>query len=275
MKEIGSLLRQAREDQGISLEEISKETKIQKRFLSLLEEGDFSVFPGEVYLKGALRNFAEAVGLKPVEIIMLFEQSKQGKNSSVEYKWRKNIRKRAEIEEIGPVMGRGKKTLPVTALVWILLLVFIGGGSIWYRYQHLRKKGESMPYPEITAENKPENTLEKPGFHEIVPAEEMEPVGRLTLISSSSSELIYLLDNVKQQEISLSFTGNCWFRFEQDGRLIKEKTGRAGEAESFGDSKESWFRLGNPPAVKVKVNGMEINDLVNYAGPVNITIKKE
>ena len=92
MKEIGNLLRQAREEKGKSLDEISRETKIQKRYLSLLEEGDFSSFSGEVYLKGALRNFAEAVCLNSSEIILLYDQAIKA-NKTIEEKIEKEKEK--------------------------------------------------------------------------------------------------------------------------------------------------------------------------------------
>ena len=268
MKEIGKLLRQAREDKGISLDEISKETKIQKRFLSLLEEGNFSSFSGEVYLKGALRNYAEAVGLKPSEIITLFDIYKEKNLEGIYDRERgKNIAK----NKVTTIKLKEKKTIPVAALAWIILLLFVGGGSIWYRYQQLHKAGGEIPFPEITLEKEQVDG----GFDETIQIDEPVADRKLTLISSDYSELVYLLSGVKQQEITLSFSGNCWFKLEQDGRVIKEKTCHAGEVEKIGDSNETWLRLGNPPLVKIKVNEFEIDDLANHTRPINITIKKE
>ncbi|NMB41330.1 MAG: DUF4115 domain-containing protein [Firmicutes bacterium] len=271
MKEIGSMLKEAREKKGISIDDISNETKIQKRFLHLMEKGDFSAFPGEVYLRGALRNFAESVGLDPVEIISLYKQSVKSENAYEVKTEKVKIRK----DGTSPVIGKGKKNLPVTALTWIMLLVFIIGGGIWYRHQQLHQDGEKIPYPNTISGGEQSDGPKDLDFNEIAPVDELPEVGKLTLISSDSREIVYLLSGAEQQKITLSFTGECWFKFEQDGRLIKEKTCRAGEIESFGDSSETRFRLGNPPAVKIKVNEFEIDDLTNYSRPVNIIIKKE
>ncbi len=266
MKEIGKLLQQTREEKGISLDEISKETKIQKRFLTQLEEGNFSSFSGEVYLKGALRNYAEAVGLKPQEIINLFNISKK-KAPEGKYDEETKVGK----GKIVPIKLKEKKPVPLAALIWISLLVFIGGGSIWYHYQQFHKNGEGIPFSEITPEKEPGNNSPD----EIGQIEEPVAEGKLTLISSDHAELIYLLSGVKQQEIVLSFSGNCWFKLEQDGQIIEEKICHAGEVEKFGDSNETWLRLGNPPLVGIKVNEFAVNELINYNRPVNITIKKE
>ncbi len=272
MKEIGNLLQQAREEKGISLDDISKETKIQKKYLSLLEEGDFTSFSGEVYLKGALRNYAEAVGLEPAKIISLYEQSVKPKKIFEE----KNDREEEEKKnKTSPVIGKEKKPLPVTALVWIILLVFIAGGSMWYRYQQVYKNEQKIPYQNSILNEEKEESLEKPDNNEVLPVDEPVKERKLTRISSDTHEIIYLLSGVEQKEIILSFTGNCWMRIEQDGRLIEEKTYRSGDTKNFGDSTETWLRLGYPPAASIKVNGFEIEDLIQFTDPVNITIRKE
>ena len=268
MKEIGELLREAREQKGKSLEEISRETKIQKKYLSLIEEGDFSSFPGEVYVKGALRNFAEAVDLDPKEVISLY-------NQSISYK--KKIEEKPEKEEkkrSSPVIGKEKKPFPLAALLWILLLVFIVGGSLWYHYQHRGREENLYPPKAFPEEGKEPGSSDN---HEIFPIEEPEPVAesKLTLLSSTDREIIYVLSGAEEKNISLSFTGSCWLQIKQDGRLIEEKTYRAGEKVNFGDCGETWLRLGNPPVVKIKVNEFEISDVDNYTHPVNITIRKE
>lgn len=271
MKEIGDLLRQAREQNGKSLDEISRETKIQKKYLSLLEEGDFSSFPGEVYVKGALRNFAEAVNLNPEEIISLYKQSINFKKNTEE----KKEREKEEKQKTSPVVGKEKKPLPVAALVWILLLVFIAGGSIWYRYQQVYKDKKETLYTDDALTEEKEKEPETPDNHEIIPIDEPVEESKLTQLSRNNREIIYLLSGAEQKNITLSFTGNCWLRIEQDGRLVEEKTYRAGETANFENGMETWLRLGNPPVVKIKVNEFEINDLINYTNPVNITIRKE
>ena len=90
MQEIGNLLKKERQEKGISLEEISRKTKIQVRYLQALEDGDFSRFAGKVYIKGALRNYAESVGINATELISYYERTTEGKKrgrKSGEQKW--------------------------------------------------------------------------------------------------------------------------------------------------------------------------------------------
>lgn len=65
MQEFGELLRNAREAQGMTLEEVEKVTKIRRKYLEAIENGDVSEMPGEVQLRGFIRNYAAAVGLDP------------------------------------------------------------------------------------------------------------------------------------------------------------------------------------------------------------------
>ena len=73
VKVLGSYLREARELRGLSLEEIAQETKINKIFLEALEKEDWDVLPAEIYVRGYLRAYAEAVGLDPKEVLLRYE----------------------------------------------------------------------------------------------------------------------------------------------------------------------------------------------------------
>jgi hypothetical protein len=60
---IGSSLREARVRQGLDFPEIERSTKIRAKYLKALEDEQFDVLPGETYVKGFLRTYAEYLGL--------------------------------------------------------------------------------------------------------------------------------------------------------------------------------------------------------------------
>ena len=76
MESIGEKLRQTRESKGYTLEQIARDTHIAKRFLEALEVEDFTVFPGEPYLIGFMRTYAEYLGLASQEIVNLYKNLK-------------------------------------------------------------------------------------------------------------------------------------------------------------------------------------------------------
>ena len=63
MELIGARLNQARLMANLALQDIADRTKISLRFLSAIENDDFSALPGRVYIVGFTKAFARAVGL--------------------------------------------------------------------------------------------------------------------------------------------------------------------------------------------------------------------
>ena len=63
MESFGQLLRVTRESQGIDINKAERETSISKEYITALEEENVSLFPGEPYLVGFLRNYSEYLGL--------------------------------------------------------------------------------------------------------------------------------------------------------------------------------------------------------------------
>jgi cytoskeleton protein RodZ len=61
--EIGNSLREARLRQGLDFPEIEQRTKIRSKYLRGLEEEQFDLLPGQTYVKGFLRSYAEYLGL--------------------------------------------------------------------------------------------------------------------------------------------------------------------------------------------------------------------
>ncbi len=63
MFEIGSSLREARLRKGLDFPELESGTKIRGKYLQALEEERFDLLPGDSYIKGFLRTYAEYLGL--------------------------------------------------------------------------------------------------------------------------------------------------------------------------------------------------------------------
>ena len=63
MFEIGTSLREARLRQGLDFPELEQATKIRGKYLRALEDEQFDILPGQTYVKGFLRAYAEYLGL--------------------------------------------------------------------------------------------------------------------------------------------------------------------------------------------------------------------
>lgn len=133
MKEIGVILKAAREEKGLSLDEVQMVTKIRYKHLVALEAGDFDQLPGEVYVKGFLVNFANAVGLNGEEILQKYyalkdqasADTRETQNAESEMIWPEPV----PPEKGARPAARGKT--PFYILVSIVGLLLAGAIIFW------------------------------------------------------------------------------------------------------------------------------------------------
>ncbi len=130
MDSIGEILRAAREQKGCSLEQIVQETNISRMYIEALEKEDFSQFPGETYVYGFLRNYADYLGLDPEKAVEKY----------------KNFKVREQPVPIDELLGRNKRKswkrilrIGVPASAALLVLVFL---VPWLRGQWQRAAEE-------------------------------------------------------------------------------------------------------------------------------------
>ena len=75
VENFGSYIKHERELRGVPLEEISRITKIHIRFLEALEDNRFDELPGEVFIKGYIRSYANIIGSDVDEMLNSYEES--------------------------------------------------------------------------------------------------------------------------------------------------------------------------------------------------------
>ncbi len=66
---VGSFLRSEREHRRMSLAEVSRVTRIPTASLASIESDRFDELPGEVFVRGFLKAYAQAVGVLPAEAL--------------------------------------------------------------------------------------------------------------------------------------------------------------------------------------------------------------
>ncbi len=76
MESYGELLRKARLEQNLDIEKVAREILIEQRYLQGLEDEDSSVFSGEAYMMGFLRNYSNYLGLDTELILKLYNNKK-------------------------------------------------------------------------------------------------------------------------------------------------------------------------------------------------------
>jgi cytoskeletal protein RodZ len=74
-------MRSAREARGISLRDAAQQTRIRFNYLKALEEEDFSRLPGEVFVKGFLKNYGKFLRLEEYEVMKRYGESRNQKSA--------------------------------------------------------------------------------------------------------------------------------------------------------------------------------------------------
>ncbi|MCM2533399.1 DUF4115 domain-containing protein [Neobacillus pocheonensis] len=73
MTELGNRLKEARLAKNLSLDDLQSITKIQKRYLVGIEEGNYSSMPGNFYVRAFIKQYSEALQLDPDEIFETYK----------------------------------------------------------------------------------------------------------------------------------------------------------------------------------------------------------
>jgi cytoskeletal protein RodZ len=129
LNEIGVLLREAREARGMSLADVSEITKIRSKYLEAIERGEFAAIPGEVYLKGFIRNYADCVGLDGGQVVARYNELRLLKEAAA--------LKQLEEERLERVQRNRKEARArrirsvLQTLVWVAIAL-VGAAGIYY-----------------------------------------------------------------------------------------------------------------------------------------------
>ena len=125
MIRIGQRLKDARLAKGLSLEDVSRFTKIRSSFLTAIEKGEYNKLPSSSYATGFVQNYAEFLGLPKREITALFRREFDGEKI---YK----VLPEGFIKE----EQLGKRSFKVhQAIVPVILLLVLLVGFLLYQYR--------------------------------------------------------------------------------------------------------------------------------------------
>lgn len=309
MTELGKRLREARLEKGMSIEDLQEITKIQKRYLLGIEEGNYSMMPGPFYVRAFIKQYAEAVGLNPEEI---FEQYK----SDIPSTNREDLP-----EQLSRVQSR--KSVPVSnskfldMLPRILIIAFVLGALVllWYLLPNFTSK-DTGPAQEKSDEeihfdksdeltNEPEEeepaNEDEPG-KESEPGEEEETEGgvegdeeeageenggqgqkpEIAVVEAKGKITIYEVKNIEEVELKIVSKGETWVKVLNskneplfDGGMLV--AGSENESLTFDVTNESevFIVAGRTQDTEIYINGHLLEYAVSPSDQVrqDITIR--
>ena len=137
MGKFGDTLRQEREFRGITLDTITRDTKISNRHLVALEQEHFEVLPGGVFNKSMVREYARVVGLDQEEWVGRYLSAHQSTKDNDEDGWMRFAENASKARA-----DSGRRSRPDQRLRWtgIGLLVLLVAGLSWFVWSYVHKK---------------------------------------------------------------------------------------------------------------------------------------
>ena len=245
MFEIGNSLREARLRQGLEFPRIETETKIRGKYLRALEEEQFEVLPGDTYVKGFLRTYADYLGL-------------EGQLYVDEYNSRFTT---AEEVTAAPATPRRRRARPVESnlvvvalagIVAVTVLVVVGLAGI----------GSGSP------EQSPLDTIPGPTTTQETTSGPTTTGGEPTGQARRPAKARLVLTAVR---------GECWVQVRANGvngRLLWEGTLEVGQTQRFVRYQRLWLELGAPANLDAKLNGRRVENFPTQPAVVVATAKR-
>ncbi|MFC0471989.1 RodZ domain-containing protein [Halalkalibacter kiskunsagensis] len=290
LSELGQHLKEQREQKQLSLEDLQRTTKIQKRYLIAIEEGRFDALPGIFYARAFVKTYAEAIGLDPDP---LFDQYK----NELPNPQREAVTLPSRTERSKPASAPKKRPrkgsfLPALVAIVFIAIIIVGiwlmaqGGGTGDDGAVAPDDGENLeadfseyvgedpgvvePESDEEESNVPEE-LEQEEHEEQEEQEEVEPEVTLTFKESVGNTSFFELENGQFSDVRIELIGRSYI----DVKNAKGKTFYSG-TPSEGDEvpldieaeEQVIFNFGASQFVNLYINDKQLEF------PLDITHQK-
>lgn len=225
--ELGVRLRQFRTQKSIALEDVAAQTRIQERLLRAIEEGSIEQLPEPVYIKGFIKQFADALGLNGKEFAKEFPTG-----SSLPFikpSWR-----HVPTAQLRPFH---------LYLVYVLLVIgSVNGLSFLVRRSATTSAANYGDYPRPLS--LPSPAPSNPQVMNFQPK-----IESTKLIKESKNS-----QNNKPVQVGLIMKSESWVRVVADGKLAYEGVLQEGTQRTWVADQQLSVRAGNAGGVMVEFN---------------------
>lgn len=226
MENIGKILKEARESKDLTLDDISKETHIMTRYLSAIEEENYSIVPDRIYVIGIIRKYADYLGLDGGEMVKDFLSSVDTQPISTPTENEKKSRHSMNIN-----------TKPLITILTVCVLIGIFAIVMYMN-----------PYRDVKQPAAPPS-----------PGTQTSPVSKSPAVHKKNADK-KKEQPVKQDELTMviKFSGDCWIKaVDDEDNVLDEKKYSSGETTTL-KAKEINLRLGYPRNAEIEINGKKI-----------------
>ena len=228
---IGQTLIAAREEAGMSVEQVAESTRIRQTLVRAIEHDDYALCGGDFYTRGHIRSLARTVGLDPSPLIAEFDQSTgvtpAPRATAVYESEAASHRERRS----GPNWSAAMAAVLVLVVVYGVAQAVTGGSGA------NRRGTASDPSPAVsnTAPAKPSPSPSPTDPSAVAQAAR----GRVT--------------------VQVRANGRSWLQVTTaSGKELFQGVLQAGQVKTFTDKQRVKLVVGNAGAIGLTVNGTEV-----------------
>jgi len=239
---LGEEFRSAREARSLSLSDVAERLHIRSVYLAAIEDEDWHVIGGPVYVRGFMRTYARFLGLDPEAAVARFSATVPAGTPAA-------AAPRAAAANAGEKRSgeRSSPSLAAVLSIVVAVLVVLFVGYEFYQY----KTGAPAGAP--VAEGSAPQAADGGSPAADASAEPADSLAAIPPVAPSPAAAV-------KRGLTVRVTETSWLRVTVDGTVVLEGTLPAGTAKSF-KGKVADLRVGNAGGVKIAVNGKTLGPL--------------
>lgn len=244
------------------MEQIQKETKIRTKYLTAIENGDFSVIPGgDVYIKGFLKNYADTIGLDSGVVIELYkkvtgkEKEEEETDSAVSL-----TQDSAKVDDLSGKPKHKIVSIAVLLIIFLILAVTFIKAFKPKNSQHETKPpmSQSLPEDETNKSDVEDTTHSIEDLNDVVDTKDTKDTEVIIeVVEDSKQQTVYVIDDDFVEVTMNVIDGRCWISVMKDDIVDFEGTLNTGETKTWRAEKDVNIRIGNPPVINLVINGKD------------------
>lgn len=273
LTELGARLKEARLAKGYSLDDLQEITKIQKRYLIGIEEGNYSIMPGSFYVRAFIKQYSEAVGLDAEQILTEYRSDipmVQKEKVAQSFTHSPSRRKMTSLSNSKMMEAMPKLTVALFVIVILVVITTLYMQKTSKVSDIVEDDNKPIQYEQnpSSSQNKPSTSEadEKEPEEDVQPDEPVQTETEVVQVISSGvangENTTYEVTGTDTLNIRIEVSGLTWvgIRNEQRQEQVEAKSYNAGDVVEH-DSTENGYariRLGNAKVAKVFVNDEEV-----------------
>ncbi|WP_340640608.1 cell shape determination protein RodZ [Bacillus atrophaeus] len=301
MTELGIRLKEAREEKAMSLDDLQAATKIQKRYLTALEEGNYDIIPGSFYVRAFIKQYAEAVGLDSDQLCEEFKKDIPNTYHDDVSEKLSGMKSQRELPkpaskalEVLPTILVIAGVLVVIAIIYVVVQLTMNKSNDQSDAASKKAVTQSESKYEIpkdsTLKDNKKSSSETDSKKDTKTSsakkddEKKSDSGKLSIKATGTegSATTYEVSGADKIELELAASDSAWIRVrDENSSSLKEGTLKKGETykKDITDQKQVDIRTGYAPNLKIKINGevlsYELDPKDVMAQTITIVNKKE